>query len=264
MMFLFSLLNLSLALPAVAADTIQSNLKAFNQSAHFSLPTLTAEQLTQLQNGEVVTILDDSAGADAPRRAVGLMLSEVSQRDLWLACQDPHAVLQSSTKELKTKVNADHSAHWYGFFDLPWPFSDRHWMVKSWNVQGVAKASNNKHWEHPWDLIPDGATQIRPFIETGKLSGVTMDMVEDAIYTPVSRGAWVVMEIQSDVRLVAYHATTVVGGSIPEDAAVRYTVTTLSDMLKGMEKRAIEWVPTHYVAGHVGVLGGDNQAIPFN
>ncbi len=263
MMFLFSLLNLSLALPTVASDTIQSNLKAFNQSAHFPLPTLSAAQIATLQQGEVVTILDGSAGADAPRRAVGLMLSEVSKRDLWLACQDPHAVLQSSTKELKTQVNADHSAHWYGFFDLPWPFSDRHWMVKSWNVEGVASASANKHWEHPWDLIPDGATQIRPFIEAGKLPGVTIDLVDDAVYTPVSKGAWVVMEIQSDVRLVAYHATTVVGGSIPEDAAVRYTVTTLSDMLKGMEKRANEWVPTHYVSGHVGVLGGDNKELPL-
>jgi hypothetical protein len=263
MMFLFSLFNLCLALPAVPSTTIEKHLKAFNQSAHFSLPTLSAAQIAKLQNGDVVTILDSSLGVDAPSRAVGMMLSEVPKSQLWLSCQDPHAVLQSSTKELKTKTNSDKSAHWYGFFDLPWPFSDRHWMVKSWNVTSVASASNNQYWEHPWDLLPNGATDIRPFIEAGKLPGVTLDLVDDAVYTPVSKGAWIVMDIQSDLRLVVYHATTVVGGSIPADAVVRYTVTTLSDMLKGMEKRAIEWVPTHYVSGHAGVLGGDNNEVPL-
>ena len=262
MMFIFSLFNLALAVPTVTSDTIQTHIRQFNQSAHFPIPTLSADQIATLQAGEVVTILDDSAGADAPRRAVGYMITEVSKRDLWVACQDPHAVLQSSTKELKTKTNPDKSAHWYGFFDLPWPFDDRHWMVKSWNTQSVAKASNNQYWEHPWDLLPDGASEIRPFIEQGKLPGVTLDLIDDAIYTPVSKGAWGIMDIQPDARLVVYHATTVVGGSIPESTAVRYTVMTLSDMMKGMEKRAIEWVPTHYVGNHVGVLGGDNQIIP--
>jgi hypothetical protein len=261
MMILFSFLNISEALPPVSESTIQSNIASFNKSAHFPIPNLSASQISDLQNGEVVTILDASGGADQPRRAVGYMLSEVPQKQLWVACQDPHAVLQSSTKELKTKVNPDHSAHWYGFFDIPWPFSDRHWMVKSWNTQKVADSSNNQYWEHPWDLLPDGAAQIKPFIEAGKLPGVTMDLVEEAIYTPVSKGAWVMMDVQSDLRLVVYHATTVVGGSIPEDAAVRYTVTTLEDMMRGMEKRAIEWVPTHYVGNHVGVLGGDNKIV---
>lgn len=262
MMILFSLLNMSLALPTVSSDTIQSNIAQFNKVAHFAIPNLSAAQVSELQNGGVVTILDSSAGADAPRRAVGYMLSEVPKKQLWVSCQDPHAVLQSSTKELKTKVNADHSAHWYGFFDLPWPFSDRHWMVKSWNTQKVADNSNNKYWEHPWDLLSDGPAEIKPFIEAGKLPGVTMDLVNDAVYTPVSKGAWVMMDVQPDLRLVVYHATTVVGGSIPEDAAVRYTVTTLEDMMKGMEKRAIEWVPIHYVGNHVGVLGGDNKDVP--
>ena len=263
MMILFSLLNISVALPTVPANTIQSDIEQFNKSAYFTIPNLTEAQISELQKGEVVTILDSSAGADKPRRAMGYMLSEIPKTQLWMSCQDSHAVLQSSTKELKTKTNPDMSSDWYGFFDLPWPFSDRHWMVKSWNTQKVADSSNNKYWEHPWELIPDGATQIRPFIEAGKLPGVTIDLIDDAVYTPVSKGAWVMMDVQSDVRLVVYHATTVVGGSIPEDAVVRYTVTTLEDLMKGMEKRAVEWVPKHYVGDHDHrILGGDNQWLP--
>ena len=90
-----------------------------------------------------------------------------------------------------------------------------------------------------------------------------MDLIDDAVYTPVSKGAWEMMDVQSDARLVVYHATTVVGGSIPEDAVVRYTVSTLEDLMKGMEKRAVEWVPTHYVGEHDHqILGGDNQWLP--
>ena len=69
-------------------------------------------------------------------------------------------------------------------------------MVKSWNTQKVADNSNNKYWEHPWELIPDGATQIRPFIEAGN-TGRDLDLVDDAVYT-VSKGAWVMMDVQSD------------------------------------------------------------------
>ena len=119
----------------------------------------------------MVTILDSSAGADAPRRAMGYMLSgSIANSNYGCPVKIRMRCLQSSTKELKTKVNPDKSSHWYGFFDLPWPFSDRHWMVKSWNTQKVADNSANKHWEHPWDLISDGETQIRPFIEAWKVA----------------------------------------------------------------------------------------------
>ena len=261
-MILHALLSLAFADVTASTAEVQNTISKFNTGAHFKLPTLTPAQLVELQQGNVVSILDDSAGVDAPRRAVGFMLSEVSQKQLWLACQDPHAVLNSSTKELRTKINADQSAHWYGFMDLPWPFSDRHWMVKSWNTTSLAKQSNNQLWEHPWDLLPNGATEIKPFIDSGKLSGVTLDLVNEAVYTPVSNGAWAVATVNSHTRLIVYHATTVVGGSIPESTAVRYTVITLEDMMTDMEKRAIEWVPKHYVSGHVGVLGGDNEIIP--
>lgn len=253
-----------MAFAEVTASTaeIKDTITEFNAGAHFKLPTLTAAHIVELQQGNVVAILDDSEGIDAPRRAVGLMLSEVPQKQLWLACQDPHAVLNSSTKELRTKVNPDQSAHWYGFMDLPWPFSDRHWMVKSWNTTSLAKQSNNKHWEHPWALLPNGATEIKPFIESGKLPGVTIDLVNEAVYTPVSKGAWAVATVNDNTNLIVYHATTVVGGSIPESTAVRYTVMTLEEMMTDMENRAVGWIPTHYVSGHVGVLGGDNQIIP--
>ena len=261
-MLFYTMLSIASAEVVVSSDEIQNTITQFNAGAHFKLPALTADQITTLKSGSVVAILDDSAGVDAPRRAVGVMLSEVDQKQLWLACQDPHAVLNSSTKELRTKVNSDKSAHWYGFMDLPWPFSDRHWMVKSWNTTSLATQSNNQYWEHPWDLLPNGATEIRPFIEAGKLSGVTLDLIDEAVYTPVSKGAWAIATINPNVRLVVYHATNVVGGSIPESTAVRYTVMTLEDMMKDMEKRAIDWIPSHYVGGHVGVLGGDNQVIP--
>ena len=113
-MLLFLSITIALASPRATNSEVTAILAKYNAGAHFSVPNLTQSQLTTLQSGEVVTILDNSAGPDAPRRAVGYMLSDLPKNDLWVACQDPHAVLNSSVKELRTKLNPDKSAHWYG------------------------------------------------------------------------------------------------------------------------------------------------------
>ena len=112
MMILYTLLNTSLALPTVPAKTIQNDIEQFNKSAYFTIPNLTDAQIADLQKGKVVTILDSSAGDDKPRRAMGYMLSEIPKTQLWISCQDSHSVLQSSTKELKTKTTQDSSSDW--------------------------------------------------------------------------------------------------------------------------------------------------------
>ena len=127
-------------------------LLAFNKDAYASVPLLDTDQLDSLVNGKVVKIVDETNGANEPRRALGFYYSKVPRKQIWIASQDPHFVVQESTKELLLSGSKD-SLRWYGHMDLPWPFSNRHWVVDVWNNHELAKNSSGSCWEHPWKKV---------------------------------------------------------------------------------------------------------------
>ena len=242
-------------------DTISAALAQYNEYAYFTLPSLTRSQIDKLLDGETLSIIDQPGPDIHPRRAVGIRLSELPKEKLWIACQDKHFLQQSSTKELRVDFHPPDAATWYGYFDVPWPFSDRHWYVKSWNNHILAKQTNNNAWEHPWELIPDGKALVRPHIAQGKLPGITEEMMDTAIYTPINIGAWATIDV-NDRSLLVYHATTQVGGNIPEDLMVRFVKSGLDEMLREMEYRAHHVIESHYSEKHPLLPGGDGELVP--
>ena len=243
------------------SQEIVQAIEQFNTHSQFDLPILSTTQVQSLLNGETLSIIDQQGGENEPRRAVGIRLSSHPKEKLWLSCQDVHFVQQSSTKELRVNQRPPDSADWYGYLDMPWPFSDRHWFVKVWNNHELANKTNNQAWEHPWDLIPNGDDIVRSHIAAGKLDGVTTEMMDDAVYTPVSRGAWAAMDV-ADSSLFIYHATTQVGGNIPEEVIVRYVRSGLDEMLRNIEKRAATVMDSHYSGDHPLLPGGDGKPVP--
>ncbi len=119
----------ALLLPAALAGPpvpeLAAKLDQFNAHAEYPLPRLSARQLTDLANGEVVRILERPAGGDV--RAIGLLVVE------WRMTSGPDSG----------------KATWYGHIDLPSPFKDRHWVVSVWNNHALHRATNGVAWEHP-------------------------------------------------------------------------------------------------------------------
>ena len=257
-MLLFLLNSLAFASPNLAS--INKAIDTYNSYAVFSLPTLSSGQYSTLKAGEVITILDQAA-QDQPQRAIGILLSPVPPKQLWVSCQDPHFTQQSLTTEKQIHLNSNNSAEWYGFMDVPWPFSDRHWVVNVSNNTSMASKTQNACWEHPWDLVPAASKKVYPYIEKDELSNISEEMVESAIYTPTNKGAWALIQVD-DHSLLIYHATTVVGGSIPSDLVVKLVRSTLDDMLKDIELRAEKDILTHYTGDHFLILGGDGKNVP--
>lgn len=256
---LFFLINaISFAKPSL--NDINQSLKTYNSQAVFSLPTLNSTQYSSLKTESVLSIIDQAA-ENEPSRAIGMLLSPVPAEQLWVACQDPHFAQQSSTKEEQILLNADNSAEWYGLLDLPWPFSDRHWVVKVSNNTSMASKTQNASWEHSWVLIPQGEKRAYPHLGKGELSDITKEMVDEAIYTPVNKGAWALIRVK-DHSLLIYHATTVVGGNMPSDIVVKLVRSSLYDMLKGIEANAEKNILSHYTADHFLILGGDGKNVP--
>jgi hypothetical protein len=154
----------------------------------------------------------------------------------------------------------DHAV-WYGHIDLPRPVRDRQWVVESKNNHALAAASGGRCWEHEWKLVPDALDRERAHVARTGNARVTPEQLADAIYTPVNHGGWMLATLPGGRTLVAYQATSVVGGAIPDWLVLKLTMSRLESVLREVEKRAAAWAPTHYGADHPPVAGGDGQPL---
>ena len=238
-------------------------IRGFNKHAYFPIPELDTKQIQHLKKGEVVRMLDRASPME-PRRAIGMIILNTSKEAAWVAYRDPHYITQNQTQESLIFIKNADQERWYGYLDLPWPFSDRHWLIDVWNNHKLATESSNKYWEHPWELTKDGEDLIVDLQKESKLPAIaTSQAITKAILTPVNRGAWFAITIE-DQTLLGYHCTSVVGGNIPEGPLAQYVLSSIEGLLKPVKKRAESEVSTHYDSNHQQMIGGDGQIIkPF-
>ena len=252
----------------ILAQTPNDLLKEYNKHAYFSVPILNKEQLKSLLEGKVVKVIDHNPNESGPSRAVGYFISNFEKEDLWIATQDPHFTVQSSTTEflLERDKTVPDKTMWYGYLDAPWPINDRYWVVSSWNNHSLSEKTNNLYWEHPWELLKEGPSISRKYMDQNVIKKGTKAQLDSAIYTPYNQGAWGMMSIVdtsiSGNTLIVYHAKTVVGGSIPESLILQITYNGLDDLLRDLDERTRKKVPVHYVKGHDVIYGGHGKIIP--
>lgn len=249
-------------LPAFASveTDIADALHRCSGAAH-PLPALSEAQKADLAAGEVVRIVRHG-DPEAPSTAIGIALLEGGQDALWIAAQDPHAQVDPSITEFVLEDFGAAHALWYGHLDLPWPLKDRQWVVESRNSKSLAASTADGCWEHSWKLVPDGLPRVRPFVERGDAKGLAMEAIDDAVFTPVNEGSWLMAPLSDGRVLVSYQATSVVGGAIPDGLVLQLTMARLESVLRSLEDRAKTWAPGHYGAGHAPVPGGGGEPIP--
>lgn len=250
----------ALAWSAPTADTLREAITAYDAKAVHRLPALSDAQLGDLLEGDCVRVLVPNPDPDGASMAAGVVLSSVPRDRLWLAAQDPHAQVDPDLTEFVVVERGPDAAMWYGYWDLPRPVRDRQWVVDSYNNHDLAKATGNAAWEHVWKLVPDGLERVRAMAGTPTARGIDADDLDHAIFTPVNEGSWSMIEV-GDRTLLAYQASSVVGGSIPDWMVSKLVMLRLESVLRGVETRATTWAPGHYDAGHEGVHGGDGAII---
>lgn len=240
---------------------IAAVLAGYDRAAVFPLPRLSPEDHAALARGELVRVLDQpQAQADAPRRATGLLVVPAARDLVWVACQDPHFAQSDSARELRVRSEGADRSVWYGLLDLPRPFSDRHWLVDVQNNHALAAQSRNQAWEHLWRLRGGGEAEVAALVASGRLSSVSSTLVAEAVWTPVNHGAWLVVALDDQHTILGYHATSVVGGAIPETLVIRFIHSSLGSVLGGVAARA-QTMAAHYRDGHPPVIGGDGREV---
>ena len=253
----------ALLLPAALAATpteIEAVLERFRAVAVMPLDPFPEDQLEALARGEVVTRVDTRP--DGHHRAIGIAVCDVPQRDMWIATQDPHYTGGDDAIEAEVEKRP-HRGVWYGMIDIPKPFSDRHWVLESWDEVALAGRTDGEVWEHPWRLRPGETGRVRPHVERGEVQGLTLEMFDEAVETPVNEGALVFLRLSETESLYAYHITTDIGGAIPERLVAGFVRRTMTEHIEQLRTRAREDVPRHYRGDHAPILGFTDALVPL-
>jgi hypothetical protein len=202
-----------------------------------------ADAYQRLARGEVLRRRDRLDGTD---RVLGMLWVAADLDTTWLAVQDPHGEdfvegyigeeLPGSTFQSKLL---------YQRIALPWPLQARQWVIHVQNNQKLVRRTDGAVWERTWELSDRrGAAAEDP----------------KAVWLPVNEGGWFLADVGGGT-LLGYHVRTAVGGVVPDEAAVRWSFSTLSGMLTKIAGRA----PTmrgHYSGDHEPVRRPDGSEIP--
>lgn len=209
----------------------------------FHQVSLTEEDFSKLAEGKVARRRLPATGSD---RALGAIWSPLSRDAIWLAIQDDKDfTLVESLTEIQLEDTAWGHKRLYQHLDLPWPVTDRHWVLEIKNNVVMAKSSQDRIWERVWDLTTESD------IPTGR---------PEAIWSPINDGGWFLVDACGGT-LVIYHARSVIGGSVPREAVTRWAMLTLDSLLHTTIDRA-EGIHTHYTHGHPPIQRPDQSEIP--
>lgn len=177
---------------------------------------------------------------------MGATWSPLSREAIWLAVlDDTHDTLVKILSERTLYYTEDGRKVLYQHLDLPWPISDRQWVIEIWNNAKLTEATDNQIWERVWNLT-DSSSMKHPDPE--------------AIWAPMTDGAWLFIPALGGT-LVIYHVRSTVGGAIPDEVVTRWALATIDEMIVHAVTRAEE-IPTHYDAKHFSINGGNNQPVP--
>lgn len=234
---------------ALAAPSSEALLEAWTQQMtsagslpHFSV-RLEERDFQRMARDSVAKRRLHQKGAD---RVVGAIWSNQPRDALWIAIlDDAHDTLVKSLEESRLPAGSRGYKRLYQHLDLPWPFTDRHWVIDIRNNPALYASTNGAVWERTWELAEPTDTSFAD---------------PNAIWTPVNDGGWLLVDAVGGT-IVVYHVRTYIGGAIPPEAVTRWAMTTLEDMLQHVVNRARE-IPTHYKAGHTPIQRPDTSNIP--
>lgn len=235
-------LTLSLAHPSAEAlrGAWERNRSALDAHAVFPL-AFTEAEWERVAQGKVARRREHLDGAD---RVVGLIYVEASMEATWVSVQDPHGSYVHGMLHEELPGSTFQRRLLFQHIDLPWPMVARQWVIEVRNNLALIEASQGRVWERTWKLSPErGASHEDP----------------KAVWLPVNDGGWYFVQAESGT-LLAYHVRSVVGGSVPDELATRWSFSTLTGMLEGIRDR-LPWAATHYDVSHAPFQRPDGQVV---
>ena len=127
---------------------------------------------------------------------------------------------------------------WYEWIDIPFPFSDRHFVLDVWDNHELAKSSDNQVWEHPWEIAEGILPQTKGPAERGEIEGVSAQVYRKSVEVDINNGAWVAIALGPNETLLAFHAQSVVGGAIPDKLIADFVMMSMGKIFRDLVARA--------------------------
>jgi hypothetical protein len=253
------------------ADLVRLEIAKYNGLTELPLPDLDDPQMADLLRAEVVRLRwkqpvpgDTGEEGEEPKerhRVVAMYLIQKPMPDVWLAAMDPHTKASEKVTEFRIAAADGGDPRWYQFMDLPWPVENRHWAIDIHRNRDLARATGNRIWEASWSLVPDGRDLALRMAKAGETKPIGFGDVESAVYLEANVGAWAMFALSSDLTLLTYQVTVVLGGLLPEGLTARFAMSELEDLCRTIEKTAAKY-PEHYDEDHDPIPGGDGDPIP--
>lgn len=220
--------------------------------AHARIPIqLDDQDLARVARGDVARERTQLQGID---RVVGAVWTDRPRDALWVAIIDDTCdKLIDGLTEIHLPPERSGQKLLYQHLAVPWPFTDRQWIIDIRNNADLYASSGSAGWERTWALA-DLQEQRRAAVPDPELPA------PDAIWTPTNEGGWVLLEVGAGTLLI-YHARADVGGAIPDDLSTRFALATLKGMLLHVVERSAE-IPAHYGGDHPPISRPDGSEVP--
>ncbi|MEM8547109.1 MAG: hypothetical protein AAGF46_02995 [Pseudomonadota bacterium] len=246
--------------------TLQQVLSDYQRQSGITVAMLQQESVDALLSGDTVyrklevEQQDANGKSRTALRIVGYRLIGKPRESLWLSALGVDTGFSERLTEHFVRTHKEGGASWYQHLNMPWPLKDRHWLVRSNKNVDIANATNNRIWEHHWQLVPDARNKIASLYDNGPVAGIKPEKAADAVLLPLNQGAWMMAAVSDTETLVVVHATVVLGGIVPDGMVARQTRKNLIRMLTKIEEDA-DSVWTRYDASYQ-IFRGDGTLIP--
>ncbi len=250
-------------LVGVTDANVAAALEEWRQWTALSFPLPNAAFRAGLLDGRVMKTRIGPRGA-ALDGAMAMALVPRAKEAMWLGSADGQHLGDESNGQViahHLPIQGDEMFRWYGFVDLPAPFTDRHFLIRTTVNRKMAVASGGRMWERTWSQEPDGRDTMRPLVAAGKVAGLDVATFDSAIYVPANIGGWLFIDLPGENCLFAYHASTSLGGEIPDGLVNRFVFWTMDKIVASVAGRA-EQMKQHYTGDHSPILGGNGLPVP--
>jgi hypothetical protein len=225
-----------------------------------SLPTLTDDDLATLAAGEGVLKEQLDEGSKLIR-ATFFRAVEVEAWRLWVGLADcnQHDQFMPHVQESVILEEGRDGKLTYQYLSLP-VVKSRQWVVRGWDNGLLWTASGKTVWESAWIQEPDAAEVAAAALESGTITDVTAEEMEDALFTSVNEGYWLLVELPDGRVLVAYQAFSDIGGKVPSWLINEMGPPGLARMVQKMAERG-QVIETHYAHSETPPPAPDGSAL---
>ena len=181
---------------ATLSPALDAAFRLIETHGTLPLPALDRATDRRLRSGSTITSVTRRDGYPS---VLGLRIVHAPTHEVWAALEDSDVLADPAVTERLVSTEANGDEIWYGRMALPLMLSDRQWLVRTRVNQRLHRSSGQTAYERSWTELP-GAEQV------GTPGAITIQR---------NRGAWQVVDLGKSRSLLAYQASTELGGDVP-------------------------------------------------